>query len=201
MAMDLYEYCDDMLDLDYDLMSDEQKMNACKSYAEYLEIERKYSNSQNFVATEEIKEQRKFAKKFGGKALTGTAKQKKWAEQIRYEKLQKMLTVDEKIVCIAVTQKEFLASKFWIENRNKSEHEICEFIKRHNELYKNICVLIIEFDKIWGDDNRNAHAQKYFEAVRIYNDYTENWFKELEAPVNRRDRQRQTFRVKEFTEQ
>lgn len=66
--------------------------------------------SQNAAAAEN----RKAAKALGGKALTGTPAQKKWAEDIRKQALSTMSSdVAEKLL----DGKKFQAAKWWIENR------------------------------------------------------------------------------------
>ncbi|MGY4677811.1 hypothetical protein ACWIT3_08825 [Pasteurella sp. P03HT] len=73
---------------------------------------------------------RAYAKQFGGEALTGSQKQKEWAEKIRYEILVKC--DDEKafaICALALTKK----STFWINFRNENAEQIfnrvCEIRK------------------------------------------------------------------------
>ena len=65
-----------------------------------------------------LKANRDIAKGFGGKALTGTAKQKEWAEKIRAEKLVKLPEDDARKIASGGG---FLdTSKFWIDNRDKT---------------------------------------------------------------------------------
>lgn len=54
---------------------------------------------------------------FGGKALTGTLKQKEWAEQIRFEKLSAMPLYEAQKLCGASAV--LNSASFWINNRNK----------------------------------------------------------------------------------
>lgn len=67
-------------------------------------------------------EARKTAKMLGGKALTGTAKQKAWAEDIRKNFLSLDLT-DESISFVTSSQMTATA-KFWIETRNINRQEL-----------------------------------------------------------------------------
>ncbi|ABM39735.1 hypothetical protein [Polaromonas naphthalenivorans] len=52
------------------------------------------------------------ASKFGGKALTGTKKQKEWGEKIRSELVQKLTPAQAEILV-----RYYPTAKFWIENR------------------------------------------------------------------------------------
>ena len=80
------------------------EMDVCKSCVTNHTQRNKASLSERAI------EKRNIAKMFGGKALTGTVKQKEWAEKIRAEKLA-ALSEDEAIkICTA----------FWINNRNKT---------------------------------------------------------------------------------
>jgi hypothetical protein len=56
------------------------------------------------------------AKAFGGKALTGTAKQKEWANKIRADKLKQMAFTSAEFVAKHPAAK---SARFWIDNRNK----------------------------------------------------------------------------------
>ncbi|MGV7078481.1 DUF5710 domain-containing protein [Testudinibacter sp. P80/BLE/0925] len=64
---------------------------------------------------------RDYAKSLGGKALTGTMKQKNWAEEIRASKL-KELNSDEASALVKSGGAE--KASFWVENRDKSGAEI-----------------------------------------------------------------------------
>lgn len=74
---------------------------------------------------------RNIAKKYGGKALTGSAKQKKWGEQIRTEKLQNMTADQATLVCGSNLT---ASAHFWIENRAVSASDIAEFIETARRL-------------------------------------------------------------------
>jgi hypothetical protein len=69
------------------------------------------------AASDDVKENRKIAKKFGAKALTGTTKQKKWAEQIRANVLTSSSLSDEQKTKFLGCANFVEESKFWIENR------------------------------------------------------------------------------------
>lgn len=109
MKTSFEDYCEDHLDMHYSLMGEEQLKNAKSAYAAFCKRK---------ASLEKAKESRKLAKFYGGSALTGTAKQKKWAEEIRQSFLESSdLTEQEKqelVTCGGFT----LTAKFWIENRS-----------------------------------------------------------------------------------
>lgn len=72
------------------------------------------------------------AKFFGGRALTGTEKQKDWAEQIRAEKLREMTEVQAIAAC---DPKGLLkTAKFWINHRKKTGIEIGRFVEEQKRM-------------------------------------------------------------------
>lgn len=117
------DYCEEFFDLHVALMSDDQLKSAKAGYADYI---RKSSSAKTPAeiakherALAKAKESRKLAKFYGGKALTGTAAQKKWAEEIRQKVLESsQLSEDQKAQLVtlgSVTN----TSKFWINNKDK----------------------------------------------------------------------------------
>ncbi|MFA9203198.1 MAG: hypothetical protein ACEQSD_04280 [Flavobacteriales bacterium] len=68
---------------------------------------------------------RDYAKQFGGKALTGSPKQKDWAEKIRAEKLAE--AKDHAGVDVLARSKLFSSAKFWIENRTEKGSVLAEY--------------------------------------------------------------------------
>lgn len=90
------------------------------------------SKPARYAPSAKAAEAREVAKFFGGKALTGTAKQKDWAEKIRASKLEEMTAEEAVIVCNPTGI--FTASKFWIENRNRSASDIAAFAVRQKTL-------------------------------------------------------------------
>lgn len=73
---------------------------------------------------------REYAKQFGGKALTGSAKQKEWAEKIRYNALQNANDEIATLLCVSeYTQN----SAFWINFRNENANELAERLNKINE--------------------------------------------------------------------
>ena len=76
--------------------------------------------------SDKAKDARSLAKSFGGKALSGTTKQKEWAETIRAEKLKSLSSEAAELICDhngLCTH-----SKFWIENRAKKPSDFESFI-------------------------------------------------------------------------
>lgn len=67
----------------------------------------------------DIKESRKIAKFYGGKALTGSSlKQKEWAEKIREDVLTSDALSDEEKVALLDTANFLDSAKFWINNKD-----------------------------------------------------------------------------------
>lgn len=105
---------------------------------------------------------RAVAKLFGGRALTGTARQKEWAEKIRAEKLAKMSQDQAEMACDPnglLTE-----AKFWIENRSASGAEIGAFVQEQKAL--------LQLAKSLRDAGK---ADKYAEVVKRYNALTARW--------------------------
>ena len=92
------------------------------------------------------------AKNHGGKALTGSYKQKKWGETIRAEKLQQLTSAQAEVVCAS----SFTASAhFWIENRDKAASEIFGFIEEARAIRA-------RFEQVErGTDEARALAEQY----------------------------------------
>ena len=65
-----------------------------------------------------LKVHRALAKLYGASVLTGTAKQKEWAEKIRYDVLKASALADEEKIELLDVASFIKASKFWIENRH-----------------------------------------------------------------------------------
>jgi hypothetical protein len=108
------DYCEEYLDLDIALMSEEQLKNARSGYSDLV------GNTKNNQALAKAKESRKLAKFYGGKALTGSAKQKKWAEDIRQTVLESDALSDEQKTELVKLGGFTNTAKFWINNRDKS---------------------------------------------------------------------------------
>ena len=67
---------------------------------------------------------RKYTKALGGKALTGTIKQKEWAGKIRFNILKQLPQESQEML---VTHEAFQSSKFWIEMRDISAQRLSDF--------------------------------------------------------------------------
>lgn len=119
MTISFEEYCEDYLDIHIGLMNEDQLNSARAGYADLVRNSKTPAQiAKHEKALAKAKESRKLAKFYGGKALTGSAAQKKWAEQIRQTLLESCaLTYSEKqelVTCGGFTD----TAKFWIENRN-----------------------------------------------------------------------------------
>lgn len=117
MGLSFEDYCEEFFDMDVALMNEQQLSESKKSYAEFLK-KAKASDEKHQKALAKAKESRKLAKFYGGKALAGTAAQKKWAEDIRQQFLESNELTDEQkkelVACGGFTN----SAKFWIENRS-----------------------------------------------------------------------------------
>jgi len=74
------------------------------------------------------------AKFFGGKALTGSAKQKEWAEKIRAEKLFAMTQDQAEMACAHNGLGR--SANFWIQNRERSGSEIGNFFMQQKAMLR-----------------------------------------------------------------
>lgn len=115
------DYCEDYLDLHIALMSEDQLKSARAGYAALI----RNSKTQSEIAKHEkalakAKESRKLAKLYGGKALTGSAAQKKWAEEIRQKVLESSSLSDEQKAKLVTLGGAVNTAKFWINNKDKS---------------------------------------------------------------------------------
>jgi hypothetical protein len=76
---------------------------------------------------------RAVAKLYGGKALTGSASQKEWAEKIRAEKLSQLTSLDDaELVCGPDSL--CRTAKFWIDNRTRPASEFPVFVRTYRAL-------------------------------------------------------------------
>lgn len=105
---------------------------------------------------------RKIAKKFGGKALSGTSKQIEWAEQIRAEKITNIDIEHAKMLCNPMSLGRY--AKFWINNRNKKSKEFEKFISDQQELS-------LKASK-FREQNQN---EEYKKIATQYNTLTAAW--------------------------
>jgi len=75
------------------------------------------------IVSEDVKEIRSDIKKLGGKILTGSMKQKEWAEKIRFKKIYAGHLSAEGLKDIVNVGGFTNSAKFWIENRNVDSSE------------------------------------------------------------------------------
>ncbi len=73
-----------------------------------------------WTPSEDVKNNRKIAKFYGAKALTGSAKQKVWAESLRASVLTSDSLSDEQKADFLDSAKFLQTSKFWINNKDIS---------------------------------------------------------------------------------
>ena len=83
-------------------------------------------------ASQKTKEARQVVKEKGGAALTGTAKQKKWAEEIRAEIVPYLSEESARILCNK--RGPVSKAKFWIERRTKTVSEFEEFGQKATQI-------------------------------------------------------------------
>lgn len=117
MTISFEDYCEEYLDLHIFLMSDDQLKSARAGYANLIRPQKTTAQTKHEKALAKAKESRKLAKFYGGKALNGSAAQKKWAEEIRNTFLQSRATTEEEKEELATCGGFTNSAKFWIENR------------------------------------------------------------------------------------
>jgi hypothetical protein len=144
MTISFEDYCEDFLDLHIALMNDEQLKSAKYGYAELVRKNTPTKTPAQIAKHEKAlakaKESRKLAKFYGGKALTGSAAQKKWAEDIRYNVLESSALTDEQKSQLVTLGGAANTAKFWINNKDKSAsafnpQTILEEVRKLGELY------------------------------------------------------------------
>lgn len=146
MAISLREYCEEYLDLCIDLMNEQEIDEVKVTYNLFLKDTEQEIEARK-KALDKARESRKLAKFYGGKALTGSAKQKKWAEDIREIYLKSDALTDEQkielVTCGGFTD----TAKFWIENRNVEASKMTarnivaqyRVLQKLEEEYSDIC--------------------------------------------------------------
>ena len=136
-----------------------------------------------YVPSDNVKKARQFIKTIGGKALTGTPKQKEWAEKIRLDQMTKLDPEDAKQV---VFHEIFAHSKFWIETRDKSAESILTFARKIisytkiiNELGNVLGIIAeyadVKFNRLIEDPKVINYSAKYREFLNPYSQVTENY--------------------------
>jgi hypothetical protein len=74
----------------------------------------------NQISLDKAKASRKLAKFYGGKALTGSAKQKSWAESVRNTVLESNALTDEQKESLVTLGGPLNTAKFWIVNKSQN---------------------------------------------------------------------------------
>lgn len=121
MTISFEDYCEDYLDLHIALMNEEQLKSARAGYADLIRNQKTPAQiAKHEKALAKAKESRKLAKFYGGKALTGSAAQKKWAEEIRQTVLESSALSDDQKVKLVTLDGAVNTAKFWINNKDKS---------------------------------------------------------------------------------
>lgn len=113
--------------------------------------------------TDKAKSARAVASMFGGTALTGTAKQKNWAEEIRAKMLAAM--TEDQAILVCKHDSLFTTAKFWIENRTKDGRQIGEFAAKLAD---------IRAEHVTARTENNA--EKIEATAAEYNQLTKEWF-------------------------
>lgn len=90
-----------------------------------------HAKADKFTIGEKAKAGRELAKLYGGKALTGTPKQKEWAEKIRAEKL---IGLDDDTATFLSVSKLADSAKFWIDMKDMSSNDIFRSVTVANAL-------------------------------------------------------------------
>lgn len=83
--------------------------------------------AQRVTASIRTLDARGVAKQFGGKALTGSTKQKEWAEKLRAIVLLAVSSDQAELICTCASVTG--ASKFWIDTRNVSPTKISALLE------------------------------------------------------------------------
>lgn len=136
------EFLEDVLGLQVGLMTIYQAKDAEAAYAEYC---KKSTARKQWKAGAKVLAARQAAALFGGKALTGSTKQKEWGEQIRLEKISgkfyspyhKDEMTEAQIVLACNPAGLGASAHFWIENREKDPSVIGKFFSEARQLREN----------------------------------------------------------------
>ncbi len=170
--MNYSDFVADILDLQEGLMSEAERQQAQAAYAAW---NAKAEERRKWKAGEKVLADRAVAALFGGKALTGTAKQKAWGEKIRAEKLRgervghdfyapKNEMTEAQAVLACDPNGLGRSAHFWIHNRNRRPSEIGAFFETQKRMLAEARALR-EAGKI---DELKAIAEQY-------NKLTEEW--------------------------
>jgi hypothetical protein len=167
--MTFEDFISDILGLHEGLMSEAQRKEALAAFSAWMT---KSSERDRWKAGEKTLTDRAVAALFGGKALTGTAKQKVWAEKIRAEKLggesgafySRNEMSDAQAVLACDPKGLGKSAHFWIANRNRKPQEIGQFFEAQKHLLAEALAL-----------RATGKADEYKAAAEAYNRLTEEW--------------------------
>lgn len=152
------DFVEEYLDLQVALMSDAELARARADYAARTAPSRPATRPLSDAATDA----RATAKHFGGRALTGTARQKEWAEKIRSQKIVAMPLAAAELACdpngLGRT------AKFWIENRDRTTAEFAAFLTEQKSLLAQAKAL-----------HAAGQAAEYAAVAARYNALTSKW--------------------------
>ncbi len=113
---------------------------------------------------------REYARQFGGRALTGTAKQKEWAEKIRAEMLAGMNQDQAEMACDPKGLMK--TAKAWIENRKRKPREIGEFVMEQKAMLRQFEAIKSLRDLCRDDERRKALQLELEQIAEKYNALT-----------------------------
>lgn len=136
-------------------------------YSEWRNQEEKVSKPK-YVPSDKVQAHRAYAKLFGGKALTGTDKQKNWAEKIRAEKLAQVSdNLAAKMLTVIYPAE---SAKFWIENRDKPASQMAAYAGRYMSAVKGLNRVAALIEQVHvNDKTRNVVRNKpLYELHRQY---------------------------------
>lgn len=172
IKMSYADFVSDILGLHDGLMSDAQRREARAAFDAWNKnaVARK-----SWKAGEKILADRAAAGLFGGKALTGSVKQKVWGEKIRAEKL-----AGEKVGSDFYAPKDEMteaqavlacdpsglgkSAHFWIENRGRKPSEIGRFFETQKRMLADALAL-----------RESGKADEFKAAADAYNALTTEW--------------------------
>lgn len=168
--MNFEDYVSDVMGLHPGLMSSAQRAEARAAYAVWSN---KSEARRNWKAGKQVLADRSVAALFGGKALTGSVKQKVWAEKIRAEKLagqsrglyearDEMSEAEAALACDPAGMGR--SAHFWIAARDRKPSEIGAFFVQQKRMLADAMAL-----REAGKDHEFAAA------AAAYNALTEEW--------------------------
>lgn len=170
--MSYADFVSDVLGLQEALLTEAQRAEARAAFAAW---DKQTDARKNWKAGKKVLADRAVAGLFGGKALTGSAKQKVWAEKIRAGKLhgekvgfgcyaQKDEMTDAQAVLACDPNGLGKSAHFWIANRARRPSEIGAFFEQQKRLLADALAL------------RDAGKTEEFKAASAeYNALTTAW--------------------------